>query len=37
VIGHEPLGEVEEVGEAVTLVKKGDRGDNYIQSFRPAT
>src|SRR5436190_4442568 len=25
VIGHEPLGEVEEVGEAVMLVKKGDR------------
>jgi glutathione-independent formaldehyde dehydrogenase len=25
VIGHEPLGEVEEVGKAVMLVKKGDR------------
>jgi glutathione-independent formaldehyde dehydrogenase len=25
VIGHEPLGEVEAVGEAVSLVKKGDR------------
>jgi glutathione-independent formaldehyde dehydrogenase len=25
VIGHEPLGEVEQVGDAVTLVKRGDR------------